>query len=491
MKKSASFVLSAIVLVSSMVFCFSASAETALVQLSNKVEDYILHSDADVVHEQDDSLVVDVPSYISVCELKDVSEKDIELNFNVKFEDIQTEKDADFVFEVSVRNQDPAKYLWEKATSYSLQFATRNAGEKRYIKSFFKVNTNGSDDGGWGFCDDVAEIVDGDTEAIDIKIKINSSNGDTKFELFIDGAEKISTVRTGTDISAGSVVFNSSKCKTIIKPVSVIEETNGKVDLSVKKDDWSAVAGAEYLKETQDSLIIEKSYSMTHYQLKKFSGKNIDVNFKVKFEDISAAHNEVIFEIALRNEQPINYLWQKMGFYSLSFAVQQDGTKKYLKTFFKTASGGADDSGFGFCDQMVEIVNDATPEMNITFSTITENGDTTFKLVVNGVEKAKAVKENEDRPAGAIAIDTLKCKTVISPFVKVEPGDDTTDSKKTDETTNNNDNNADKDEDDQDSPKTSDVSEVSYALALILIATSVVFIVSTSDLKTVTSRGRN
>ena len=185
------------------------------INLSTKAVDYIKHTEADKMVEQGNSLVLNKPSFFSVYQLKDVSVKDVRLNFNIKFEDIITDHDT-FVFEISVRNQEPAKYLYEKAQSYSLKFVVNVEGDKKYIKSFFKTNNGGEDDGGFGFCDHLMEITGDATQATDISVAITSANGNTTFRLLADGEEKVNVVKEGNDKPAGAVVFNTRNCKTTI-----------------------------------------------------------------------------------------------------------------------------------------------------------------------------------------------------------------------------------------------------------------------------------
>ena len=469
MRKMVSYVLSAMILVGSMAAYFTASAETASLQLSTKVEDYVLHTEPDKISEQDDSLVIQKPGYISVYQLKDITVKDVELSFNVKFEDVN--ETADFVFEVSVRNQDPAKYLWEKKDSFSLKFEPYESGGKRYIKSFFKKNLEGDDDGGFGFCDGLFEIIDGDTIAKDLTLKITTSSGNTTFILIADGVEMVNVVKSGYDMAAGAVVINTDNCKTVISNPSnsTPADPSNNVNLSTKLDDWTLQKCPELASEQGDSMVIDNHDATSHYILNDVLKKDIVLKFKVKFDEITQENNKIFFEVAFRNQNPTDLLWQRNDFYSLMFCPLMVGEKKYVKAYFREAISGDE---FGFVDDLIEIVDGSTPEMNIEVSAITEDSNTTFKLLVNGVERVNTTKEGYDKAAGAVVLETLKCKTVISPFVNIEPStDETTGSDETSGTTKNDDNQED---DDTDLPKTSDITAAPYALIFILIAVAVV-----------------
>ena len=469
MRKMVSYVLSAMILVGSIAAYFTASAETASLQLSTKVEDYVLHTEPDKISEQDDSLVIQEPGYISVYQLKDITVKDVELSFNVKFEDVN--ETADFVFEVSVRNQDPAKYLWEKKDSFSLKFEPYESGGKRYIKSFFKKNLEGDDDGGFGFCDGLFEIIDGDTIAKDLTLKITTSSGNTTFILIADGVEMVNVVKSGYDMAAGAVVINTNNCKTVISNPSnsTPADPSNNVNLSTKLDNWVLQRFPELASEQGDSMVIDNHDATSHYILKNVSKKDIVLKFKVKFDEITQDYNSMFFEVAFRNQNPTDLLWQRNDFYSLMFCPLMVGEKKYVKAYFREAISGDE---FGFVDDLIEIVDGSTPEMNIEVSAITEDSNTTFKLLVNGVERVNTTKEGYDKAAGAVVLETLKCKTVISPFVNIEHStDETTGSDETSGTTKNDDNQED---DDTDLPKTSDTTAAPYALIFILIAVAVV-----------------
>ncbi|HQD38400.1 MAG TPA: hypothetical protein PK687_05730, partial [Candidatus Avimonas sp.] len=77
-----------------------AVSQINFVQLGTKISDYILHADGDSASEQDGALYISEPGYIANYQLKDVSVKDIDLRFKVKFEDI-TANHANWFFEVS------------------------------------------------------------------------------------------------------------------------------------------------------------------------------------------------------------------------------------------------------------------------------------------------------------------------------------------------------------------------------------------------------
>lgn len=424
MKKLISLLLVTFLVAGSVGLNVFAADDDMLVKLSTNKDDYIIHHSAERVSSEDGALIVEKGGdYLSHLELKDVSKKDVAVSFKLQLDEI-TANHNDMLFEVSVRNQYPEKELWRKFDSFSIQFAMQQYGDKYYVKTFFKKNENEKDDGGFAFCDYLMEIVDGKTKETDFIISFTSEGGNTTFKLIVDGTEKVRSTKTGYDFPAGKICFDvSSACKAIIKEADPLEETSGTVNLSTDLSDWDLIKEEGRAEQSGDSLVVKQGESLAHYQLKNFRAKDIELKFKLKLEEISGAHGSFIFEIAVRNQEPLRELYNKRGYFSLALTVNQVGTKKYIKSFFKSADGGTD-TPFGYCDELVEIVDGKTPEMNISFSTITNNGNTTFKLVVNGVTISEVVREGVDLPAGAVVFDTEKCKAIISAFEQIEAPED-------------------------------------------------------------------
>ena len=426
MKKAVSIVLSVLIVFSvfanlSFLSTTAQISQISFAQLSTKLEDYILHADGDKASEQDSALFIDEPGYIANYQLKDVSVKDIDLRFKVKFEDI-TANHANWFFEVSVRNQMPEKYLWQKWDSFSLQFIVNQVGDKKYVKSAFKKNTspadldpdkNGSDDGGWGHCDTLIEIIDGDVAETDIRMVVTTENGNTRFRLYADGEQRVDIVKNGYDLPAGAVTINTDNCKTwIMEPTP---EPLQKVNLSTAKNDWVLIKETDKMVEQGDALVINKPGYFSNYQLKDVYAKDVEVNFRLKFEDIAADHNGFLFDISVRNQDVSKYLFEKPHSYSLQMETHQKDGKKYVKSFFKTNNGGSDDGGFGFYDYLFEVIDGETDEKFITISITTVDGNTTFKLFVDGELKINQTKNGNDKPMGAITINTKNCTTKLYP----------------------------------------------------------------------------
>ncbi|MDD4494905.1 MAG: hypothetical protein PHV32_11290 [Eubacteriales bacterium] len=410
MKKSLSVLLSIAILVGMLVgsMAFSASALGEAVTLSNKISDYTLLTESDKASQQGDKLVINTPGYISNYQLNGVAVKDIELTFNIQFEEI-TATAGGFIFEVSVRNQTPAKYLWEKYDSYSLKFEKQTSGGKDYLKAYMKKNQAGADDGGFGVCDNLIEIVDGKTNAAQVTFKAISEGTGTRFTLIVDGVTYVDTVKAGYDIPAGVVTINTSKCKTIIGN-SVPVDPSSKLKLSTNLQDWTLYRFQDHAVQVGSTMVLGPYTSTTHDILKNVSKRDLELRFKVKFDQITQSDNATFFELAFRNTAPTTQLWQRAGFLSMQFCPLTMGDKKYVKFYFRDSTEG---QAFGVIDNVVEIIDGSTPEMDIVVSAINDGDNVVMKFAVDGVELINTVK-TYNRPEGAIVLETLRAKVTLS-----------------------------------------------------------------------------
>ena len=401
---------------------------------------YTVHGGS--VNNDGDTMVIEPSDIYTNLQLKDLSPLNQEIVIRLKFDNITAAVNEEF-FVLSTRNQSPQYSVYDesKGADYIEGYnalkikVTESAGKKygqfvfgidnSYYTSFaasgnaFEIDSNGNTENLVikfrtydGFYEEDGEVyydpVSGDPYPV------------VKFVLTVNETVVLSEESWETTFDPGAVTINTRKVKTTVKNSNVnigVIPADGKTYLPVHKAGWEMNDGKDKAEISEDRMIINKPDGFTNYRMNGASKKDIDVSFKLKFEDIKdAAAPEIdqLFEISVRNQAPSLHLWQKAKYFSLVFAAYEESGKTCVKAFFKISGIPVAEDLFGFVNDIFPVTDGATGEYEIDFSVISFEGDTYFTLLVDGQMEMRSIMAGIDLPEGGVTVNTSKCKTTIS-----------------------------------------------------------------------------